>query len=227
MTALDTRVILTCEQVVVPLLTSSASDEVHRYRHRQAVFVERDKAAFFLLERRSDIRQSSRGHAINEDIRFSQVRLVDEDGSMIGVVPIEEAQRRAYDAGLDLVLISPSPDNPVCKIMDYGKFIFEQEKKKREARRNQKIVNVKEVQLKLTTESHDFDVKVRNARRFLEAGDRVKVVIRFRGREMAHTDQGYGVMEDFAEAVADLGTVDRAARAEGRNMIMFLSPLKD
>ncbi len=146
---------------------------------------------------------------------------------MIGVVPIEEAQRRAHEANLDLVLISPSPDNPVCKIMDYGKFIFEQEKKKREAKRNQKTVNVKEVQLKLTTEEHDFDVKVRNARRFLEAGDRVKVVIRFRGREMAHTDQGYGVMEDFAEAVSDLGTVDRQARAEGRNMIMFLSPIKD
>lgn len=146
---------------------------------------------------------------------------------MVGVVPIQEAQRRAYDAELDLVLISPSPDNPVCKIMDYGKFMFEQEKKKREARKNQKVVNVKEVQLKLTTEEHDFDVKVRNARRFLEAGDRVKVVIRFRGREMAHTDQGYDVMEDFAEAISDLGKVDRAARAEGRNMIMFLSPLKE
>jgi translation initiation factor IF-3 len=155
------------------------------------------------------------------------VRLIDEEGNMVGVVPIQEAQRRAYDAELDLVLISPSPDNPVCKIMDYGKFMFEQEKKKREARKNQKIVNVKEVQLKLTTEEHDLDVKVRNARRFLEAGDRVKVVIRFRGREMAHTDQGYGVMEDFAEAISDLGKVDRAARAEGRNMIMFLSPLKE
>ncbi len=146
---------------------------------------------------------------------------------MIGVVPIQEAQRRAYDKELDLVLISPSPDNPVCKIMDYGKFMFEQEKKKREARKNQKIVNVKEVQLKLTTEAHDFDVKVRNARRFLEAGDRVKVVIRFRGREMAHTEQGYDVMNDVVDAIADVGKVDRPARAEGRNMIMFLSPIKE
>lgn len=146
---------------------------------------------------------------------------------MVGVVPIQEAQRRAYDKELDLVLISPSPDNPVCKIMDYGKFMFEQEKKKREARKNQKIVNVKEVQLKLTTEAHDFDVKVRNARRFLEAGDRVKVVIRFRGREMAHTEQGYDVMNDVVDAIADVGKVDRPARAEGRNMIMFLSPIKE
>ncbi len=152
---------------------------------------------------------------------------MDEEGIMVGVVPIEDAQRRAYDANLDLVLISPSPDNPVCKIMDYGKFIFEQEKKKREAKRNQKVVNIKEIQLKLTTEEHDFDVKVRNARRFLEAGDRVKVVIRFRGREMAHTDQGYGVMDEFAEAVSDIGVIDRASSAEGRNMIMFLAPAKE
>ncbi|MCK9349671.1 MAG: translation initiation factor IF-3 [Clostridiales bacterium] len=173
------------------------------------------------------MRQTNRAHQINEAIRYPEVRLIDEEGNMVGVVPIQEAQRRAYDAELDLVLISPSPDNPVCKIMDYGKFMFEQEKKKREARKNQKVVNVKEVQLKLTTEEHDFDVKVRNARRFLETGDRVKVVIRFRGREMAHTDQGYDVMEDFAEAISDLGKVDRPARAEGRNMIMFLSPLKE
>jgi len=185
------------------------------------------RTAFLWPKRRSDIRQTNRAHQINEAIRYPEVRLIDEEGNMVGVVPIQEAQRRAYDAELDLVLISPSPDNPVCKIMDYGKFMFEQEKKKREARKNQKVVNVKEVQLKLTTEEHDFDVKVRNARRFLETGDRVKVVIRFRGREMAHTDQGYDVMEDFAEAISDLGKVDRPARAEGRNMIMFLSPLKE
>lgn len=163
---------------------------------------------------------------INERIRFPRVRLVDENGEMVGIVPIEEAQRRAYDANLDLVLVSPSPDNPVCKIMDYGKFNFEQEKKRREAKRNQKTVNLKEVQLKLTTEEHDIAVKTRNARRFLEAGDRVKVVIRFRGREMAHTEQGYDVMNDFAQTVADIGVVDRPPRAEGRHMIMFLSPNK-
>jgi translation initiation factor IF-3 len=146
---------------------------------------------------------------------------------MVGVVPVQDAQRRAYDAGLDLVLVSPSPDNPVCKIMDYGKFMFEQDKKRREAKKNQKTVNLKEVQLKLTTEEHDFNVKVRNARRFLEQGDRVKVVIRFRGREMAHTEQGYDVMDDVVDAVADIGEVDRPARQEGRHMIMFLSPKKD
>jgi translation initiation factor IF-3 len=111
--------------------------------------------------------------------------------------------------------------------MDYGKFTFEQDKRKREARRRQKTVNLKEVQLKLTTEEHDFDVKVRNARRFLEDGDRVRVVIRFRGREMAHTDQGFDVMENFFDAVSDLAVIDRAPLKEGRNMVMFLAPQKD
>ncbi|MFY9131405.1 MAG: translation initiation factor IF-3 [Saccharofermentanales bacterium] len=182
---------------------------------------------FLWSKRRFDIRYENRAHRINEEIRFPRVRLVDEEGNMVGIVPIEDAQQKAYDANLDLVLVSPSPDNPVCKIMDYGKFTFEQDKRKREARRNQKIVKVKEVQLKLTTEKHDFDVRVRNAKRFLEAGDRVKVVIRFRGREMTQMEQGYDVMEEFAEAVADVGVIDRAASAEGRHMIMFLSPLKD
>jgi translation initiation factor IF-3 len=182
---------------------------------------------FLWSKRRFDIRYENRAHRINEEIRFPRVRLVDEEGNMVGIVPIEDAQQKAYDANLDLVLVSPSPDNPVCKIMDYGKFTFEQDERKREARRNQKIVKVKEVQLKLTTEKHDFDVRVRNAKRFLEAGDRVKVVIRFRGREMTHMEQGYDVMEEFAEAVADVGVIDRAASAEGRHMIMFLSPLKD
>ena len=182
---------------------------------------------FLWSKRRFDIRYENRAHRINEEIHFPRVRLVDEEGNMVGIVPIEDAQQKAYDANLDLVLVSPSPDNPVCKIMDYGKFTFEQDKRKREARRNQKIVKVKEVQLKLTTEKHDFDVRVRNAKRFVEAGDRVKVVIRFRGREMTHMEQGYDVMEEFAEAVADVGVIDRAASAEGRHMIMFLAPLKD
>ena len=179
------------------------------------------------VKRRFDIRQSNRSHMINEEIRFQSVRLVDQDGTMIGVVPTDEAQQQAYDAGLDLVLVSSSPKNPVCKIMDYGKFTFEQDKRKREARKRQKTVNLKEVQLKLTTEEHDFDVKVRNARRFLEDGDRVRVVIRFRGREMAHTDQGFDVMEDFFEAVSDLAVMDRAPLKEGRNMVIFLAPQKD
>lgn len=146
---------------------------------------------------------------------------------MVGMVPVEEAQDRARAVGMDLVLVSPSPQNPVTKIMDYGKFAFEQEKKRREAKKNQKTVSVKEVQIKLTTEEHDLNVKIKNAVRFLKGGDRVKVVIRFRGREMAFTGQGYDVMNDFADAVSEYGEIDRPARMEGRHMIMYLAPLKD
>ncbi|HZW97688.1 MAG TPA: translation initiation factor IF-3 [Bacillota bacterium] len=164
---------------------------------------------------------------INEDIRFPQIRLIDEEGEMVGVVTTDDAIARAKNNNLDLVLVSPDPKNPVGKIMDYGKYAYDQAKREREARRNQKTTEVKEVQLKLTTEAHDLDFKIRNAIRFLDAGDRVKVVIRFRGREMAHQDQGYGVMEDFAQACAEKCVVDRPPRAEGRHMIMYLAPRKD
>ncbi len=146
---------------------------------------------------------------------------------MVGVVQTEDALAQARRTNLDLVLVSPDPKNPVGKIMDYGKYAYDQAKREREARRNQKTTEVKEVQLKLTTEAHDLDFKIRNAIRFLEAGDRVKVVIRFRGREMAHQDQGYDVMKKFAEACSEKGVVDRPPRAEGRHMIMYLAPRKD
>ncbi|NLV99269.1 MAG: translation initiation factor IF-3 [Clostridiaceae bacterium] len=171
--------------------------------------------------------QSRRGHLINQEITFPEVRLVDADGGMIGIVPIEEALARADAAELDLVLISPDNNNPVAKLMDYGKFTFDQDKKKREAKKHQKTIQVKEVQIKLTTEEHDFNVKVRNAIRFLENGDRVKVVIRFRGREMAFKHQGYDVMQKVSEAVSEVGVVDKAPQAEGRNMIMYLAPIAE
>ncbi len=146
---------------------------------------------------------------------------------MVGMVPIEEALSQAEESDLDLVLISPDPKNPVCKIMDYGKYAYDQAKREREAKRNQKTTTVKEVQLKLTTEDHDLDFKIRNAIRFLKDGDRVKVVIRFRGREMAYREQGYDVMNQFAEACTEVGIVDRPPRSEGRHMIMYLAPRKE
>lgn len=146
---------------------------------------------------------------------------------MVGVVAIEQARDAADEAGMDLVLIANNPDNPVTRIMDYGKYVYEQEKRDKEARKNQVQIELKEVGLKLTTEEHDLQVKVKNAIRFLENGDRVKVSIRFRGREMAHQSQGYDVMNDFADRLKDYGVVDRAPRVEGRFMNMFLSPAKD
>jgi translation initiation factor IF-3 len=146
---------------------------------------------------------------------------------MIGVVQISEALKRAEDQGLDLVLIANNADNPVCKIMDYGKFLFEQSKRDKEARKNQKVTEVKEIGMRLTTEDHDLNVKTKNACRFLEDGDRVKVIIKYRGREMAHQSQGYPVMAKFAQACAECGQIDKPARVEGRNMVMFLSPKKN
>jgi len=172
------------------------------------------------------IGKQSSGLLINDEIRFPRVRLIESDGSMIGIVPITEAKKRAEDQGLDLVLIAAQPDNPVCKIMNYGKYMFELGKKEREAKKNQRITEIKEVGVKLTTEDHDFGYKTKNACRFLQDGDRVKVNIRFRGREIAYTNRGYEVMKQFAEACQEFGQVDREPKVEGRNMVMFLAPRK-
>ncbi len=146
---------------------------------------------------------------------------------MVGIVPIEQAQQIADASGMDLVLISPNPDNPVCRVMDYGKYQYEQAKRDREARKRQQTIEVKEVGLKLSTEEHDLAYKLRNAERFLGDGNRVKISIRFRGREMAYTNQGYDVMADVAKRLEDIAVIDRPARVEGRNMVMFLAPRKD
>jgi translation initiation factor IF-3 len=163
---------------------------------------------------------------INDEIRFKEIRLIDSNGDMIGVVPIAEARTRADERELDLVCIAPTAETPVCKIMNYGKYMFELAKKEREAKKNQKVTEVKEVQLKLRTEEHDLGFKTRNACRFLQEGDRVKVVLKFRGREMTYTSQGYVVMREFAEVCKEFGQIDRDPKVEGRNMIMFLQPKK-
>ena len=191
----------------------------------------RKEIRIFVCEIPKEVRiiaqQSRRGHLINREITFPEVRLVAEDGEMIGGCALEEALSRAEAAELDLVLMSPNKENPVAKLMDYGKYTFDLDKKKREAKKHQKTIQVKEVQIKLTTEEHDFNVKVRNAVRFLENGDRVKVVIRFRGREMAFRDQGFDVMRKVADAVSEVGVVDKAPQSEGRNMIMYLAPITE
>ena len=142
-------------------------------------------------------------------------------------MPIVEARRKAEEQEMDLVLINAQADNPVCKIMDYGKYMFELAKKEREAKKNQKTTGVKEVGFRLTTEDHDLGYKTKNACRFLQDGDRVKVVVKFRGREMAYTSRGYTVMKKFAESCAEFGVVDRDPKVEGRNMVMYLAPRKN
>ena len=161
---------------------------------------------------------------INEQIRDAMVRVVDQDGSQLDVMPIEEALRLAEERELDLVKIAPQARPPVCKLMDYGKYRFEQNKKTREIRKNQKVITVKEVRLSATIEDHDIDVRVKNAIKFLQDGDKVKVSIRFRGRQITHSEIGREVMQDFAERIKEYAVVDRAPVVEGRNMTMMLSP---
>ncbi len=146
---------------------------------------------------------------------------------MVGVVPIEEAQKAAEEADLDLVCISANPDNPVCRIMDYGKFLFEQSKREKEAKKKQKETELKEVGMKLTTDTHDIEVKQKMVIRFLKNGDRVKVKIRYRGREMAYQQQGYAVMEKFMEGIEEYGQIDKQPKIEGRDMVMFVVPKKN
>ena len=167
---------------------------------------------------------SSKELSVNENIRFKEVRTIASDGSQLGILPLEKALETAYSADMDLVCISPNAQPPVCKIMDYGKYRFEQAKREKEARKNQKTVEVKEIRLGLGIDVHDFETKGRHAIRFLEDGNKVKVSIRFRGRELGHPEIGLDNMKRFAEFCADYCTVEKAAKMEGRNMIMFLAP---
>lgn len=161
---------------------------------------------------------------INGEIREREVRLIDVDGSQLGVVSTRDALEKAEERKLDLVKVAPTAKPPVCKIMDYGKFKYEASKKEKEARKNQKTINVKEVRLTPNIESHDLNVKARRANDFLKSGDKVKVSVRFRGREMGHTNMGRVVLDDFVELTQEFGSVEKRAKMEGRNMTMFLSP---
>jgi len=152
-----------------------------------------------------------------------KVRLVDENGEMCGVIATSVAIERAENIGLDLVEISPNAEPPVCKILNYGKFKFEQQKKASEAKKRQKIVELKEVKIRPTTEEHDYQVKLKNARKFLTAGNKVKFSMRFRGREMAHQQVGMAVMLRLKKDVADISVVDREPKMEGRQMLMIVS----
>lgn len=161
---------------------------------------------------------------INEQIRDREVRVVDQNGEQLGILTIQAAMQLAEERGLDLVKIAPTAKPPVCKIMDYGKYHFEQSKREREMRKNQKVITVKEVRLSSTIDEHDIDVRVKNALRFLGEGDKVKVSIRFRGRQITHPEVGMQVMDDFAKRVESAGTMERRPSMEGRSMFMILAP---
>ena len=159
----------------------------------------------------------------NEEIRDREVRVIDSDGTQLGIMPIAEAMRLADEKNTDLVKIAPQAKPPVCKIMDYGKYRFEQAKREKEAKKNQRVIEIKEVRLSLNIDTHDFETKANQAIKFLKSGNRVKVSIRFRGREMAHPENGLVTMSKFAEAVSEYGTVEKPAKLEGRSMLMFIA----
>ncbi len=164
---------------------------------------------------------------INDEIRADEVRLIDENGEMRGIVSLDEALALAEEADLDLVNISPNADPPVCKILDYGKYRYEQQKKEKNAKKNQHVTEIKEIRLSASIEDHDVEVKAKAASKFLQDGDKVKVSLRFRGRERDYTQLGFDAMKKFAEMVSEYGVIEKEPKMEGRRMNMFLAPKKD
>ena len=168
-------------------------------------------------------------HEINEAIGFADtknVRVISDSGEQFGIMPFSKALETAYSRDLDLVLMSAQAEPPVCKIMNYGKFRFERDKKEKEAKKKQKTIDVKEIQLTCQIDANDFNTKVNHARRFLTDGNRVRVMVKFRGRQMTHQDVGQGLLTKFADACSDLGAPEKTPVLEGRNMIMFIAPVK-
>ena len=163
-------------------------------------------------------------HQINEEITDKEIRLIGNEGEQLGIMSAEEALRIATERDLDLVKIAPGSNPPVCKIMDYGKYRFEQTKKEKDAKKNQRVIEIKEIRMSPGIGDNDFNTKLKNGQKFLNDGNRVKVSVRFRGREMAHTDIGEVLLRNFAEKCADIANLDKAPKLEGRNMSMFLSP---
>ena len=164
------------------------------------------------------------GPRVNEEIRSPQIRVIDEEGEMLGVMTAREALQRAFAAGLDLLEISPNAEPPVCKITDFGRFKYEQQKKANEARKKQKVVEIKEIKVRPNIDDHDYDVKMRQMKGFIEEGDKVKVTLRFRGREMAHQELGVKVLERIRTEMAEATKVESMPRLENRQMIMVLAP---
>ncbi len=177
--------------------------------------------AFFFIREDKTI---SKEALINEEIRAKEVRLIDADGTQIGIVSIQEAMAKAHEADLDLVNISPNAAPPVCRIMDYGKFRYDQQKKEKEARKKQKTTDVKEMRLGIFTEEHDLDTKAKLVAKFLEGGDKVKISMRFRGREMGYVNKGRETMLEFVAMVKDYGNIEKQPVLEGRNMSMVIAP---
>lgn len=180
-------------------------------------------ALYLLFSKTEVLTISVKDLPINEEIRDKEVRVIGPDGAQLGIMSAKDAYKLALERNLDLVKIAPQANPPVCKIIDYGKYRFEQSKREKEARKNQKTIDIKEIRLSLNIDVNDFNTKVKQAIKFLEGGDKVKVSVRFRGREMAHPELGTTLMQRFTESVADYGTVEKQPKLEGRSMTMFVT----
>ena len=167
---------------------------------------------------------SNREHQINEEIRDKELRVIDVDGNQLGILSADEALKIAFEKDLDLVKIAPQATPPVCRIMDYGKFCFEQTKRAKEAKKNQKVIEIKEVRMSSTIDTHDFNVKVNQAVKFLNGGDKIKVSVRFKKRTLAHPQFGEELLAKFKDAISEAGVVDKPSKMEGRSLVMFVSP---
>ncbi|WBW99742.1 translation initiation factor IF-3 [Oceanirhabdus sp. W0125-5] len=163
---------------------------------------------------------------INEQIRANEVRLIGHDGEPLGIVSGKEALKLSEEKNMDLVMIAENAKPPVCKIMDYGKYVYEQQKKTKEAKKKQKTVSIKEIRMSLSIEEHDINIKAKRAKKFLESGDKVKVTVRFRGREAEHSHIGNKILDNFYSKVEDISVIEKPAKKEGRNMLMILAPRK-
>ena len=188
-------------------------------------------AIFYVRQSRTNKRRcliiSSKDLLINEAIHAKEVRLVSDSGEQLGIIPFEQALDMAYDKDLDLVLMAANANPPVCRIMDYGKYRFDRVKKEKEARKKQQTVKVKEIQLSCGIDVHDFDTRVNHAKRFLSGGDKVRAVVRFRGREMSHQDVGREVLTRFTTALEGIGVCDKKPVMEGRNLSVIITPVKN
>ena len=184
-------------------------------------------AVFFIVYRYfSEVKKISKDYSINDQIREKELRVIGSDGEQLGVISSAEARRIAEEKDLDLVMISPNAKPPVCKIMDFGKYVYEQSKKEKEAKKKQKVVNIKEIRVSLNIEEHDIDIKAKNAWKFLLDGDKVKITVRFRGREMELGHMGEKILETFISKLEDVCLVEKRPKREGRNMTLVLGPKK-
>lgn len=184
-------------------------------------------ARFFCFQQNGGVFNiSAKDLIINEEIKAKEVRVIGVDGEAVGIMSSDDALRLAYDKGYDLVLMAPQAQPPVCRIMDYGKYRFERDKKEKEAKKKQQVIELKEIQLSCRIDTHDFETKARHAQRFLESGNKVRVVMRFKGREMSHMAIGQEIMKKFEETLSEFGSVDKAPVLDGRLLSMVISPLK-